>query len=49
MPKGNSRWDSVNEEYVLVKSDNLEKAIGQKKAMNPRCVCQSTKQICNMR
>ena len=27
MPKGNSRWDSVNEEYVLVKSDNLEKAI----------------------
>jgi hypothetical protein len=27
MPKGNGYWNSVDEEYVLIKSDDLEKAI----------------------
>ncbi len=27
MPKGNGHWDKVDEEYVLIKSDCLEKAI----------------------
>jgi hypothetical protein len=27
IPTGNSNWDKINEEYVLIKSDDLEKAI----------------------
>jgi len=27
MPKGNGHWDDIDEEYVLIKSDDLERAI----------------------